>query len=426
MSEYSARPKHVVIVNGVYDPEPLVSAQMGRDLAESLAQRPDVTVTVLCPFPSRPLGTDYPGLHPRLEPLVRIEGGVTVVRLPSFRDAHSRLASRMRESLSFGVAVRSFLRRQSQPIDLVYANTWPMLSQAVIARHCTFRGIPLVWHIQDVYPESMLRRLPKPVAKIIRRPLVTLDRWILSQACHTVVLSDGVRDTYIATRQLPTTSMTVVSNWIDDKRYSPLPDRQIACSRYGIDPAPFTFCYVGNIGAAAGVDFLIRAFHRTTPAPFQLVIAGDGAMKAKCQAIARDLDDQRVVFISDSNVENTPWLLALANVCLLPLARGAGGSSVPSKLMAYLLAGKPVLAAVDAGCDTARAIQDAQCGWIGPPEDEAWLAGALLKASQLPRSQLEDIGSRGRVFGVRHYGQAAGVTRLATLLIDVATSRNLH
>ena len=54
----------VAIINCVYPPEPVVSAQMGRDLAEHLAQN-GARVTVLCPFPTRPFGAVYQGTGER-------------------------------------------------------------------------------------------------------------------------------------------------------------------------------------------------------------------------------------------------------------------------------------------------------------------------------------------------------------------------
>lgn len=53
----------VAVVNAVYPPEPVVSAQMGRDLAGHLADSV-ARVTVLCPYPSRPLGVEYANFRP--------------------------------------------------------------------------------------------------------------------------------------------------------------------------------------------------------------------------------------------------------------------------------------------------------------------------------------------------------------------------
>ena len=150
---------HCCIVNAVYPPEPVVSAQMGRDLADYLAHE-GARVTVLCPYPSRPLGVEYPNFRKSSAARVEVVCGVKVVRLPSFTAPQSRLVARMRESWSFGWQVCRFLENQVGEVDVVYANTWPLVGQALIARHCARRGIPLVLHIKDIYPEALLGKLP--------------------------------------------------------------------------------------------------------------------------------------------------------------------------------------------------------------------------------------------------------------------------
>src|ERR1035437_10001752 len=123
---------------------------MGRDLAECLAQR-GARVTVLCPYPSRPLGVEYPNFPKSSVVKVDVEGGLKVVRLPSFTAPQSRLVARMLESWSFGRQVCRYLENQAGGVDVVYANTWPLFSQALVARHCTRHRIPLVLHLKDVY-----------------------------------------------------------------------------------------------------------------------------------------------------------------------------------------------------------------------------------------------------------------------------------
>ena len=50
--------KHILIINCVFDPEPVVSAQIGKSLAESLYESGE-KVTVIAPYPSRPYGFEF-------------------------------------------------------------------------------------------------------------------------------------------------------------------------------------------------------------------------------------------------------------------------------------------------------------------------------------------------------------------------------
>ena len=406
----------VALVIATYPPEPVVSAQMGRDLAVHLAQMGS-HVTVLCPPPSRPIGADYSTLQPKASPLVRIEEGVEVVRLPSFTAPQSRLLPRMKESWSFGRHVCRYLKNCPADADQIYVNTWPLLSQALIARYCARRGVPLICHIMDLYPESLLPKLQGWSRKLVAAPLVALDRWSVHQAQHTVVLSESMRRAYLETRDLPPHKVTTILNWVDERRYSRLPGRAEACARYAVPKDKFSFLYLGNIGPVAGVELLIQSFHGADLPKAQLLIVGDGSSKAKCVELASSLQARNIHFISDPDAANVPVLQSLGHVCLLPMRRGAGATSIPSKLMAYLLSAKPVLATLDEDCDTARCIRDAGCGWIGEPWDARWLSAKMQEIAALSPEILAGMGQNGRNYGLKHFSRSEGVERLARLVL---------
>ena len=396
----------------MYPPEPVVSAQMGRDLAAYLADF-GARVTVLCPHPSRPLGVHYADFGPVTAARVDIENEVKVVRLPSFTAPQSRLMARMRESWSFGRQVCRYLEGQVGELDVVYANTWPLFSQALISRHCVRRGVPLVFHIKDIYPESLLGKVPRGFRGLVGAALTALDRWIVLRAACVVVISENMRRTYVQNRGLSSEKVITILDWMDEHRFEGLPERSQACARYGVPEEPFTFLYLGNIGPVAGVEGLIEAFHAAGLKQAQLIIAGDGSSKAACVELAKRIGASGVRFVSDPEAGNVPLLQSLSHVCLLPLRKGAGLSSIPSKLIAYMFSAKPVLAALDAGSDTARCLQEAHCGWVGEPEHVEWLAAKMAEVAALPPAVLEEMGRRGRSYGLANYSKAVGVRKLA-------------
>jgi glycosyltransferase involved in cell wall biosynthesis len=407
----------VAIINAVYPPEPVVSAQLGRDLTVHLATN-GVEVTVLCPVPTRPLGAKYIGYTNAKCIRVEQEEKTNVVRLISFTAPESGLIGRLRESFSFGRHVCRYLDQHLADVDVVYANTWPLFSQALIARHCTRRGIPLVLHIQDIYPESLLSKLPGLFGKVVAVPLMALDRWTVRQSARVVVISENMRQTYVHGRGLAPEKVITIRNWVDESRFACLPTREAACEKYGVPRNLFTFLYLGNIGPVAGVEGLIEAFHLARLNEAQLVIAGDGSAKAACVELAKRLSVSNVMFISDPDVENVPLIQSLGHVFLLPMRKGAGLSSIPSKLMAYLFSQRPILATVDTEGDTARCIREANCGWVGEPENVHWLADKMAEVSSIPESALSALGQQGRAYGLRHFSKTEGVTRLGATILE--------
>lgn len=410
---------NVAIANAVYPPEPVVSAQIARDLAANLTSA-GARVTVLCPFPTRPIGAEYSDHGEKAAPQVTREGGVAVVRLPSFAAPQSQLIPRLRESLSLGRHVCRYLDSHLADVDVVYANVWPLLGQAMIARYCARRGVPLVLHIQDIYPESLLERLPGFLRQLLAPPLLALDRWTVQNATRVVVISQNMRQTYVDDRAVAPARVIAVLNWVDEDRFAVLPPREEACAAYGVPEEKFTFLYLGNIGPVADVEGLIEAFHEAKIAEAQLVVAGDGSAKGACMELANRKRVSNVLFVSDPDVNNVPLIQSLAHVCLLPMRRGAGSSSIPSKLMAYLLSQKPVLATVDAESDTARCICDADCGWVGEPEDVPWLAAKMAEVAIMPPDALVSRGRRGQAYGLQHFSKAKGVRKLGAIVLEAA------
>jgi glycosyltransferase involved in cell wall biosynthesis/GNAT superfamily N-acetyltransferase len=369
---------------------------------------------------------EYPNFRP--SPVARedIEDGAKVVRLPSFAAPRSRLVTRAWESWSFGRQVCRYLENQAGDVDVVYANTWPLLSQALIARHCARRGIPLVLHIKDIYPESLLGRIPGWSRGLVGVALTAFDRWIVRRAACVVVISENMRRTYVENRGFPPEKVLTIMDWVDERRFATLPARAAACARYGIPEDPFTFLFLGNIGPVAGVEGLIEAFHAAGLKQAQLVIAGDGSSKAACVQLAQRLGASAVRFVSDPDAGHVPLLQSLGHVCLLPLRKGAGLSSIPSKLIAYLLSAKPVLATLDAGSDSARFLHEAQCGWVGEPENFEWLAAKMAQIAALPPPVLETMGQRGRTYGLEHFSMSEGLRSLRGVILGAVRQSLNH
>jgi len=415
--------QNITIISAVYPPEPQISAMMSFDLANYLADHGH-RITVLCPQPSRPVNADYSDYIIPDTPFVINEGRVKVVRLPSFPSPRSRLVSRMWESISFGREVTKYLANENVSPDVIYLNSWPIFSQAIIAHYSNKCAVPLVLQIMDIYPEALTSKLPAFLRYIVNSPLKRIDAWIAEKAAAVVVISENMRQAYTENRHIPTERVVTIPTWQDEVAFEKLPSRTDCCRRYGISDHPFTFLFLGNIGPVAGVDFLINAFAKAGLSNAQLLIIGDGAAKPECVALANKLNLSCVHFISDPEAANVPVLQSMAHVCMLPMKHRAGMSSIPSKFPSYLFSAKPVIATVDTNSDTARFVIQSGCGWVGEANDMSWLVSKMREVVLLPKEQLEMLGHQGKKFGLIHFSKSTGVVRLANT-ITKACSRPL-
>jgi len=413
------RPIKIFLISAVYSPEPQISARMSFNLANKLVEFGH-KVTVLCPQPSRPLMAKYQKYLNPDSPIIIIEDGVVVVRLPSFSAPQSRLVARIRESFSFGIAVVKYLFNEKEKPDVLYVNSWPLFAQIIIFLFARRYSIPTVLQIMDIYPETLTNRLPFFLRSFIYFPFRKVDAWIAGIASTVVVISENMRRTYIEDRKISAGSITTIFTWQDEVSFENTDPRSVCCSRYGVSSELFTFLFLGNIGPVAGVDFLINAFAAADIVDAQLLIVGDGAAKSGCLELVRQLNLSGVHFISDPDAANVPTLQGMAHVCILSMKRGTGMSSIPSKLTSYLFSGKPVIATVDLGSDTADFVLKAECGWVGESEDLIWLIDKMREVRLLPKEQLEIFGENGKKFGLKHFSKSTGVVRLANTVLRAA------
>src|ERR1041385_768930 len=176
--------------------------------------------------------------------------------------------------------------------------------------------------------------------------------------------------------------------------------------KYQLDPNYFTFLFLGNIGPVAGVQHLIESFILADLKRSQLVIIGEGTEKNRCISLAQSCGNIR--FLADPDIANVPWLQSLADVCLLPVRRGAALSSIPSKLSPYMLSAKPIIASVDAESDSAHIIRSSNCGWVIEPEQQSELSAKMREVEQADPSELSNRGERGRAYALEHLSKNRG------------------
>jgi colanic acid biosynthesis glycosyl transferase WcaI len=92
-----------------------------------------------------------------------------------------------------------------------------------------------------------------------------------------------------------------------------------------------------------------------------------------------------------------PEVLATGDIHLVPLKRGLGRVSVPSKTYSILAAGRPVLAAIDPGTEVPRMLEASGGGVCVPPDDlEAFCAA--LRGLLDDRSAASAMGTAGRAW----------------------------
>lgn len=399
--------KNILIVNCVFDPEPVVSAQIGKSLAESLCESGE-NVTVIAPYPSRPMGfgfKDNSKKSDRVQTIISKER-LNCYNLPSFVYAKSGILGRFRESISFGKASFNFIMKSEVKYDIVYMNTWPIFGQLGVAIACQKKQIPYVIHIMDIYPESITKRLPKALQMMVNLLLMPVEKFILRKAKLIIAISNKMKAYLQESRKLNFDKISVVYNWQDENSFNLIPRSSINEKK--------VFMFLGNIGPVAGIPFLIECFSELNA---KLIIAGSGSYKEHCKKLAEKYPDTDVEFmdVPDGKVAE---IQSIADVMLLPILKGSANTSIPSKLPAYMFSKKPVVVMADLDCDSALTVLKAKCGWIGEYGDSEWLKNTVNKILEIEVTKLQEMGSMGFCYAKENFSKSKNLTKLKFELLN--------
>lgn len=405
--------KNIVIVAGVFKPEPIVSANLLFELACELSKQ--YNVTVLRPNPTRPLGFKIPNWNSRDWPFKE-------VILNSYTCPQSKIIGRFHESISHGIAAAKYIKSFHKKIDFIFNDSWHLFGINIVARTAVKYGIPYITPVQDIYPESLISKLPDvPILKkIVKSLLMPIDKYNLSNASMVHTISDGMVDSLSTTRHIDKSKFVIVRNWQDDRQFTEYLEAKFTNDN---KEKTFTFMYMGNVGHLAGLETVISAFKKLETSNVRLVIAGGGAAKESLMTLSKD--DCRIEFwdVPDGGV---PFTQDQSDVMVLPVKKGFALSSIPSKLPAYMFSSKPVIASVDAESDTARCIKISDSGWVIPPENVSAMTEQMRICISLSKEQLSQMGENGRSFALQNLTRDHNLSKLVDACVSVIENNKYH
>lgn len=385
-------PMNVLITTQVFPPEIHPTAVMVQQLARYLARRGH-DVTVACGHPHHPTGRLPSGWSRRLLAREKSDG----VRV--LRGWHAISPSRsiaVRAAVFVSQALGTTAAALGAPAPDVVVNygppfVGPLLSAGIAKAH----GAPLLSVIYDIYPDVVIGsgKLRNGFAIAAAR---RAERAQYRVSDRILVLSEGFRRRLQAKGVSPAKVVTVPV-WLETDEITPRSRDNAWRRRHGIDAEVKVVLYAGTIGLVSGARVVLEAAERLRARRDVLFLfVGEGQVKDELERTARASGLPNVRFLPFQPRGELCDVQASADVSLVTLAPGRGETSVPSKVIGYMAAGRPVVASVDLDCDTAEVIRSARCGVVVPPGDAAALAKALdsLIADEAERNVMSERARR--------------------------------
>jgi glycosyltransferase involved in cell wall biosynthesis len=332
-------------------------------------------------------------------------------------------ATRWRQEREFGRKVAAHVA-DFRPDVVLSANT-PLDAQAALLRSTRRAGAGFVFWLQDVIgvaAERILRDKVPVVGGLVGRHYVRLEARLLRQSDRVVVITDDFRP-ILDRWGVDGDRVATVENWAPVEEL-PLAAPDNAWARETGLADAFVVLYAGTLALKHNPDLLLELARRLDgrevdgrPARVVVLSQGPGADYLR--------EKQRAEEIGALDVRpfkpfaEMPDALAAADVLAAVLEPEAGVFSVPSKVLAYLCGGRPVLLAVPPENLAARIVERNGAGLVVPPDD---VAGFLDAAERLAADAdlRARMGRSARAYAERTFQIEGIADRMEAVLAEAA------
>jgi glycosyltransferase involved in cell wall biosynthesis len=383
----------ILYVSQYFPPEMGAPAARADELSRHWAQMGH-DVTVLTGFPNHPTGVVPPEWRSRLRRFLHKEkiDGVQVVRtwlwpLPN-RKAHERIRNYVSFCLSaslsgLGISKPDVAIGTSPQLLVALAGWW-------LAR---WKGVPFVFEVRDLWPESLAAVGAGGEGSILHRTLGAVAGFLYRRSDHIVVVTPAFKDHLIQHWNVPAGKISIIENGVETDLFCPCAPEKAPGSA-----ERFVICYIGTMGMAHGLETLIAAaqqLQQTLPNAMFLLV-GEGAEKERIEQLAAARGLKNIHFLGQQSRERIPAYIAGSDVCLVMLKKAELFKTViPTKLLEYMSCAKPVIVAVDG--QARQVVEEAGAGIFVEPEDSSALAKAIQRFESDPASQRR-MGAAGRAY----------------------------
>ncbi|HSW11574.1 MAG TPA: glycosyltransferase family 4 protein [Solimonas sp.] len=322
---------------------------------------------------------------------------------------------RWQQERRYGAALARRLEEE-RPEVLLACNTPPEMLE-IVQRCCKRLGIRFVFWVQDLYGPAIRQILGGRywgAGRLIAAHYERKEARLLRRSDQAVAITEDFRS-FLREAGLPDDRISVIGNWAPIEELPTRPRHNAWSRAQGLDEA-FVFLYSGTLGLKhdpALLVMLAEAFRDDPQVLIAVVTEGIGADWLRQACAEKGLHNLRLLPFQP--FEQMPEVLASADVLVAMLEEGAGVFSVPSKILSYQCAGRPVLLSAPGENQATKMIVAADSGRVCPSADRQRFvdeARRLMADSQL-RLQL---GRNGRQFAESRFQIEAITGHFETIL----------
>jgi glycosyltransferase involved in cell wall biosynthesis len=335
--------------------------------------------------------------------------------------AKDRFARRLIQEVRIGARIAERAMRFAP--DLVVGCNMPLDAQQRLRQACACAGTAFVFWLQDIYSAAIGHYLTERMGVtgcLIGHRYRLLERALLRSSDAIVAISERflprLAEWGVASRRV-----TVIPNWAPLSEIRPAVKDNDWARRHGLQDKTVAL-YTGTLGLKHNPAILLDVARAGAAAQLHVVVASEGKAAQWLDGTARQEGVENLTVLPFQPMKHYPDILGTGDILLAILGAEAASFSVPSKILSYLAAGRPVVAAIANHNDAAKAIETAGAGRVVSPSDTGAFVDQVLtlaEDSELRRT----MGGNARTFAEANFAIDGIADRFEAVFTDALAQR---
>ena len=300
--------------------------------------------------------------------------------------------------------------------DIILSGNTPLEAQEIIIKTSKKINSKFIFWCQDFYSIAVTKILSKKMGflgSLIGKYYSYLEKRQFSSSDHIIGISDDFLNLFDKF-QIARNKVSIIHNWgsIDEITLKPKENNWSIQNK--INTKRFCVLYSGTMGLKHNPKFINFLAEKFADIDFLVVSTGVGFEYLKKLPPKKNL-----ILKPLQPMDKFSDVLGTADVCMAVLEEDAGIFSVPSKVLSYLCAGKPILMHGPVKNLSSKMLLDNECGLVSSGNNIAELENNLVAISS--KENMEKMARNARAYALSNF-KIEEVTNKFSSIIDSLTA----
>jgi glycosyltransferase involved in cell wall biosynthesis len=309
--------------------------------------------------------------------------------------------------------------------DVTISGNTPLEAQAPILSGVRRAGSAFVFWMQDFYSLAAARILSRKIpvlGHMIGAYYKHLEASMLRRSDGIVLASEDFKPA-LKDFGIEDDSLGVIPNWGALDTLPLRPKDNSWAMQHGLSDK-FVFLYSGTLALKHNPDLIwALAEHFREDPKVVVAVAASGVSYDALKARSAAQPKSNLLFLPLQPMDVFPDVLGAADILVALLENDAGPFSVPSKVLSYFCAGRPILLSAPANNLSARLVENAAAGLCVPAGDRRTFVAAADRLRAEPQTCAR-FGAAGRVYAENAFDISGVADRFEAMFAKaVARSR---